>query len=235
MHKKIMVLALFAMLLSSSAITIAQDSAVQKSWVTGGSMSFSMQQNTQPISLLPFIGPVRILSANSDDIRNSYFSFSPYIGKEVSANWILGLQLQYAMSRYKAEDVVEFLGQIDTFDVKQNENAYTIGVFARVMFNPESRFVFFLQPYANYSFVDEEYIRDGVVSDRLETYAISIGASGGVLYNISDRWRLTSRIGLLGFHTGKWTDTVTDESNTFSSFGASLNLSSLNLGFEYRF
>ncbi len=223
------------MLLSAQTMT-AQENTPAINWIAGGSFSFSFQQNAQPASLIPFIGQVHIISSNRDDIRNTYFSFSPYAGRELSANWILGLQLQYTMSRYKASDVLnDFLGQVDTLDYAQNENAYTIGLFGRYMFNPASKFVFFLQPYVNYSFVDKQYFKDDVMTDGLDSYAIGIGTSGGVLYNISDRWRLTSRIGLLGFSTGKWTDTDSDESNTFSSFGASLSLSSLNLGFEYRF
>lgn len=220
-------------LLSVQTMT-AQETTPATNWIAGGSISFSMQHNAQPFTLLPYIGQVRIVS-NSDDARGTRFSFSPYIGKDLSANWNLGLQLQYGMNRYKAEDVNDFLGLLDTFDVKRNENAYSIGLFSRYMFNPNSKFVFFLQPYASYSFVDQVEWREEVITDELESYAISIGASGGVLYNISDRWRLTSRIGLLNFVTGKWTDNESDESNTFSSFGASLSLSSLNLGFEYRF
>jgi len=222
-------------LLSVQTMT-AQETSPVTNWIAGGSFSFSLQQNAQPISLIPFIGQVHIITSNRDDIRNTYFSFSPYVGKEVSANWIMGLQLQYTINRYRANDVVtDFFGQLDTIDYVQNENAYTIGLFGRYMFNPESKFVFFLQPYANYSFVDEQNFRNDVITSGLDSYAIGVGTSGGILYNISDQWRLTSRIGLFGFSTGKWTDTESDESNTFSSFGASLSLSSLNLGFEYRF
>ncbi len=227
---------LAVIILLSSQILTAQETAPATNWIAGGSFSFSLQQNAQPISLIPYNGQVRIISSGNSDIRNTYFSFTPYVGKELNANWILGLQLQYTMSRYTSNGVsTDFLGQLDTFDVAQNENAYTIGLFGRYMFNPASKFVFFLQPYANYSLADEQYLSDDVVTDGLDSYAFGIGTSGGVLYNISDRWRLTSRIGLLGFTTGKWTDTETEESKTFSSFGASLSLSSLNLGFEYRF
>lgn len=223
-------------ILLSSHMMSAQESTPATNWIAGGSVSFSLQQNAQPTSLISFIGQVRIISSSTSDIHNTYFSFTPYVGKEMSANWILGLQLQYTMSRYTAYGVsTDFLGQQDTFDVKQNENAYTIGLFGRYMFNPAHKFVFFLQPYTNYSFVDEVQWSDDVITDGLDSYAIGLGTSVGVLYNISDRWRLTSRIGLLGFTTGKWKDTETDESNTFNSFGASLSLSSLNLGFEYRF
>jgi hypothetical protein len=234
MNNPIKLLALFVTLAYCTSYTTAQEMDISKAWIAGGSLSFAVQQNAQPFTLLPFIGQIRIVS-NDDDARSTNFSFSPYIGKELNANWILGLQLQYTMNRYSSEDVIDFLGQQDTFDVKQKENAYTIGLFGRYMFNPESKFVFFLQPSASYSFVDEVQWRDDVITDELESYAISVGASGGVLYNISDRWRLTSRIGLLNFVTGKWTDNESDESNTFSSFGATFSLSSLNLGFEYRF
>ncbi len=222
------------MLLSAQSMT-AQETTPTTNWIAGGSLGFSIQQNAPRNTFFPLVGQVRFVSSSSQDSRNTYFSFSPYVGKELSANWILGLQLQYTMSRYRSDDVIDFLGQLDTFDYAQNENAYTIGLFGRYMFNPESRFVFFLQPYANYSFVDEVQWNDDVITDELDSYAISLGTSGGVLYNISERWRLTSRIGLLGFTTGKWTDPESDESNTFSSFGASLSLSSLNLGFEYKF
>ena len=95
----------------------AQETTPATNWIAGGSFSFSLQQNAQPISLIPYNGQVRIISSGNSDIRNTYFSFTPYVGKELNANWILGLQLQYTMSRYTSNGVsTDFLGQLDTFD-----------------------------------------------------------------------------------------------------------------------
>ena len=70
----------------------AQETTPATNWIAGGSFSFSLQQNAQPISLIPYNGQVRIISSGNSDIRNTYFSFTPYVGKELNANWILGLQ-----------------------------------------------------------------------------------------------------------------------------------------------
>jgi hypothetical protein len=202
--------------------------------VAGGYLSFNTQNNATPFPLVGIIGPGSIYIRSNDDIKNTYFNFAPYIGKEVSFRWLLGIQLGYAMERYKAFDV-EIFGQPYTVDIRQNENQYGIGVFGRYLINPENKFMAFIQPYLNYTYASEANFQDETQTGGRNTNAFSLGTSAGVLYDISEHFRITTRIGLLGFTAGHWQDTETDESSDFNSFATTLNFSSLSFGFEYKF
>lgn len=220
---------------SFAHLLTAQADADSKNLVAGGYLSFNTQHNTIPIPLISIASiPGYIYSSRDSELTDTYFNFTSYIGKEVSPHWLLGTQLVYAMERYKAFDVETF-GQTDTVDIRRKDNQYGLGLFGRFMINPESKFIAFIQPYLNFSYVSERDFIDEVQTGGQNTYSFSLGTSGGVLYEISDHFRLTSRIGVLGFTAGHWEDTESDEGNNFASFGTTLNFSSLSFGFEYKF
>ncbi|MBK9103216.1 MAG: hypothetical protein IPL92_01260 [Saprospiraceae bacterium] len=225
----------FAVLLFFTHILSAQTSDNAKDMVAGGYLSFNTQHNTIPIPLFNIAGiPGFLYSSRDSELTDTYFNFTSYVGKEVSPHWLLGIQLVYAMERYKAFDVETF-GQTDTVDLRRNDNQYGLGLFGRFMINPESKFIAFIQPNLNFSYVSGRDFRDETETGGQNTYSFSLGASGGVLYEISDHFRLTSRIGVLSFTAGHWEDTESDEGNNFTSFGTTLNFSSLSFGFEYKF
>ncbi len=227
----ILILAFFVPILS------AQTEIQSNNLVAGGSVNFYVQQNLLPSSSVILNGGLNeIYSTSASNRKTTRLYLSPYFAKEVSTRWLLGLQLQYSFDRSTAEGIISNnLGQLDTFNLKQTENGYGVGLFGRYTFNPENRFQVYLQPAVNYSFVNEVNHRDEIVTGEAESYAFGIVTSLGVLYEISDQFSLTSRFGAIGYTTGQWTDKDSDESQNFNSFSTTLNLTSLYFGFEYRF
>lgn len=226
----ILFLAVFVPVLS------AQSEIQSKNLVAGGSMSFYIQQNLFPSSVILNGSLSGIYSTSSSNRKTTRLSLSPYIAKEVSSRWQLGIQIQYLYDRSTSEgNITDFLGNLDTFNLKQTQNGYGLGLFGRYTFNPENRFQAFLQPAINFTFTNEVDRRDDNVTGEAESYSLGIGASLGILYAISDNFNLTSRFGSMGFTTGQWTDKESDESTNFSSFTTALNLTSLYFGFEFRF
>ncbi len=155
MKSRIKFLTLLVFLLCSTAITRAQEMDLPRSWITGGSINFSTQLNDGPLTFFNATGGGLFNSSSiSRDSRYTYFNFTPYVGKEISRHWTIGLQMQYGFNNYKANDVptIPVFGQVlDTVNLKRNENQYAFGLFGRYVFNPDHKFKVFLQPYANVS------------------------------------------------------------------------------------
>lgn len=229
---------LIVIILSCIEITRAQENSLPNSWIAGGGLSFTMQQNDAPTVLSSSNGSFAFLYGSSaEESKNTTFRFSPYIGKEVSPHWVFGLQARYGIRRFRASDVLYNLsiGQSDTVDVKRNENHYGIGLFGRYVFNPDNQFVFYVQPGINYLVTDYVAFVDDIQDGKFESNSFDIGASIGALYELSESFRLTANLGVLEYSTGHWQDTETEEESNFSSFTTAINLSSLFFGFEARF
>ena len=227
----ILILAFFVPILS------AQTEMQSKNLVAGGSMNFYLQQNLLGSSLLYIDGnPGGLISTSSTNRKSTSLSLSPYIAKELSSRWLLGIQLQYSLDRFTSEgNITNYFGNLDTFNLKQTESGYGVGLFGRYTINPENRFQVYLQPAVNFAFFNEVDLRDEIVSGEAESYSFGIVTSLGVLYALSDQFSLTSRFGSIGYTAGQWTDRESDESSNFSSFSTALNLTSLHFGFEFRF
>jgi len=221
-------------LISFFQIATAQQEITPGKFILGGSFNFLAQENTYPLSSLSINSGIGGIFSNSiDDSRNTSFAITPYIGKEINPGLILGVQLDYRSGNYKADDTFIF-GQPDPVDFKRVSNQIGIGLFSRHMFNPEAQFNLFIQPYAEYNFLKEEESQDSNLTREEKARFIEIGLGGGVLYNVSDHLRLLVRTGGITYVNGNWEIVGTDTEKDFSSFGASLNLSSIFLGVEFR-
>lgn len=237
MNRSIKYFTFLVILLCVAEITKAQEIDLQKSWITGGSIGFSTQVNNGPSS---GFNTLSTFSGNRDS-HSTYFNFTPYVGKEISRHWTLGLQMQYIFDADKTDDAITIiplppLGQIlDTVDLKRNENQFGIGFFGRYVFNPDNKFMVFLQPNASFTVRHQVNLQDDQENYRLETKAFGVGASVGVLYELNEMFRLTSRMGLVGYTAGNWKEPETGDENNFSNFSTNLNLSSLFFGFEFSF
>ena len=94
---------------------MAQDEKPSKHYVLGGSISFINQKNINSIpgtSIIPGIGGIN--SNNINDTDNTTLSFAPYFGIEVNPQLILGLQFEYRIANFKADDfLVDQTNQVD--------------------------------------------------------------------------------------------------------------------------
>lgn len=186
--------------------------------VLGGSMNFSIQNSN---------------SGSSDENTRTNFNLSPYVGKQLNDMLLLGVQLDYGYSIFKADDTFVF-GQPNTVDRKATFNRFGIGVFSRHTLNPGSKFNFYLQPYFNYSFDKEKEIWDSDTVSETNRNGINVGLGLGVLYDINDRLRVLIRTGGMNYNYAKNKIVDTDIENKSSSFGTNLNLSNIFFGVELK-
>lgn len=225
---------LIAVLNSLFGIANAQDETISNSFILGGSVNYFTQNNTFPFSIISINSGIGGLFSNStNDTKNTTFSISPYFGREINPYLILGIQLDYRIGKFKAEDTFVF-GQTAPVDFERNSNQIGIGVFTRHTLNPDKQFNLFIQPFIEYNLLNEEERQDLHVTQEEKASYIELGIDAGVLYTITDSMRATLRVGGLNYLNGKWEIIDTDTENNFSSFRANINLSTIFFGFEIK-
>ncbi len=212
----------------------AQEEITFDRFILGGSMNFVTQTNAFPLSTLPINSGIGILfSDNSDNTKNTIFSISPYLGKEINSNWLIGIELKYRYDSFFQEDVFSF-NQPDPTDLTIKSNDFGFGLFGRYTLNPAQRFHLFLQPFAQYNFLVENTKNDNELIQVEKASYIEAGVGLGILYAISTRFRFTLRTGGLNYINGNWKIKDTDIRRDFSSFGFNLNLSTIFIGVEMK-
>jgi len=225
-------LTLIITLLSLFQIINAQEETSLNKFVLGGSVNFLTQNNSFPFSTLLVIPASGVIFSNStNDTKNTTFSISPYFGKELNSRMLFGLQFDYRIEKYSADDI-SVLGQPNPVDFERNSSQFGIGVFTRHLINPDQQFNFYLQPSIKYNLLKQEESQDSNITQEEKANYIQLSVGAGVLYNINERLSATLRAGGLNYVNGKWEIVDTDTEKNFSSFGTNINLSTIQFGFE---
>lgn len=217
---------------------ISQESSnFSKTLIVGGSLGFGAGENDQNLFIASRVVngvfervPIESKSAN--------FSFSPYIGSEVSENWIIGGRGAISISNQEFSDFGFFdpnTGQFLMDDQKNTITTYGIGIFARYTFNPDKPFNVFLQPAVDYSQTKNTTKSQGDTFSERETSFIEVGVTPGISWKLSDKIALLASIGALSYRSGKNKDNILDVEQDFSNFGGRFNLSNFSFGIEFRF
>lgn len=212
-----------------------EEVATSRSNILGGSMSFSISNNSYPYNFTNLIHVNQgILLGANDDAKYRSFSFNPYYGKEISPSTTLGLRLSY--SRLVIEDKVQNgWGGTAMKDRESTSNEIGFGIFSRHLINPASRLNFYLSPFLNYSHSKFKSEIEGFDPDETKTNVISLGVSAGLMYNFTEKWRAIVNLGNLSYVNGSSKREGSDESNDFSSFGLRASLNFITYGLEMRF
>lgn len=213
----------------------AQESLVNKSYVLGGSMNLTVQNNALPLSSITIlVSNGGIYSNSTSDLKSTNFSFSPYVGKQLNEHFLVGLQLDYRLSNYKT--LASFvLGQPTDIRYERESNNIGFGFYSRYVVNPNNKFNFYLQPFVDYNLNNQKEFRDDVKFQEENARFVELGISAGILYNINEKLRATVGTGGLYFVYGNWEILETNVDKNFSSFGTNINFSNLYFGMEYLF
>lgn len=223
-----------ALLVSMFQFTNAQEAVSENKMVLGGSFNFLVQNNAFPLSSFTINSGIGgIYSNTTEDSKNTTFAFTPYLAKELKPQLLVGFQLDYRVANYWADNTV-LIGQPNLGRFERNSNQIGFGLFTRHMLNPEKSFIFFLQPYFDFNFLNEEVKRGDDLVQKEKANYLELGVGIGLLYNINDRIRAIVRTGGINYVRGNWKIEDTDVEKDFSSFGTSINLTSVFFGFEVR-
>jgi len=225
-------LILAILLFSIFQVSNAQEEETINKYVVGGSFNFISQNNTFPLGAFSITSVVGgVFSTSTSESKNTSFSLTPYIGKEINAHWLAGLQFDYGSSSYTVE---RNLFSPSGGEFKRTTNQLGFGLFARYMVNPKNKVVFFLQPATEYNTLTDKEFLDNLERDEEKATFFEAKVDLGIVYNVSDNVRLLLRNGGLLFISGKWEDTDSEEERDFSSFSTTLNLSNVFFGVELR-
>ena len=218
------------LLLSFTAF--AQES-FNKSTVLGGNLNFSTRNSSAdlPMQFSPVL-PTGVTSL-SQEIRLTNFSINPYLGREISPNFMFGFRLNYEWIKTRSE-VLEFdpLSSFVLPAVITNRHQIGGGVFARFIFAPYSTIHFFIQPAVNYGYTTTI---PSISSEMpMQGQVITASISPGIGYNINQRWRLIALLTGARYSYMNERVPLTNQTNTSSQFDFLVNLSGFQLGAELR-
>ncbi len=204
---------LFLILLLSSPLT-AQEEKPDLSFIVGGSFNFNFSKNN---NLNNFNSQLV-----SDNIKFTSFNFAPFIGKEVTENWLLGVNLIYGSRSWELEvDESKF----STTDIG-------IGLMGRYYFTPANKFSFFAQPSVFFNSSSSKNEDNGNTFGERTTTTITGGVAAGARYRLTKKLYITIRFGGLSYSTGKTKFDDQDFEQDFNSFDFNLRLSSIFFGVE---
>lgn len=227
-------LILIVLAVSILQVVNGQETEIENKIILGGSINFLTQNNAYPLSSLSINSGIGGIYSNStNNTKNTTFAITPYFSKEINPKLFIGLQLDYRIGLYKAEDTFVF-GQPNPINLERNSNQIGIGLFTRHILNPKNQFSFFIQPYLEYNLLNEDELQDTNVTQEEKANYFEAGMGLGMLYNINSQIKATLRTGGLNYIIGKWEIKDTDIEKKFSSFGTNLNLSAIFFGFEIR-
>ncbi len=227
-----MKLHIFIILFLFTQSLFAQEDARNYNYIAGGTMNFLYQKNAYPLSSIAIYSSIGgIYSGNTDDLSNLSFTIQPYIGKVLSRNWILGLQTDYRMGRYRVENLSSSLAD----GLWRNANQIGGGLFARYTFNPAQKFNFYLQPSALFQHLYEKSQYDFQPIQKARVNYFALNSNLGMLYAINEQFNINLRMGVLSFVAGYWERKDIGTSNNFASFNTNLRFSNLSFGMEFKF
>lgn len=202
----------------------------------GGQFSISNQDGAYPLSAIsfsPILGGTSILYSNASDISTFSTSFSPYYGIQLNDQWSIGGNINIGYQKYSNGNIT-VIGTTEPTTLTRKSTVYGLGVFARYALTHNPRANFFIQPFAEYTRIDETEEVENLSSAERNVWFLETGVSLGLLYNINDRFRLTGQFGGLNAVFGKTSTDQSMDSESFSSIGANLRLSSFAFGVEVR-
>lgn len=190
------------------------------------------------------IGAMRNNSSREEPIdslqqsgKNASFQVSPYFGRFIKDNLVLGIKLNFGTS--KNESSFEDFNQ--TSNTEQKGRSYGAGIFFRKYFPVLEKFGVFIQPGINYNFYSSDQVRYSSYNqgetvredyeDR-KSHSFSVNSSLGLYYFISPRFSIETSLGSLNLSKGKnnnkETNNYNDDSRTIKSDVDSFSFNFIN-------
>lgn len=231
------------LLLLFVGVTYSQDSieaTIQQSNVIGGSFFLSSSKNnTRAIltagELVTITGSV-ISANNVTDTKYSSFNFSPYYGRRLSPNWLVGIIGGYERSSYKtlgfAQTSVDIFNPVFSTDEQTLSETktmgYDFGIFGRYYFNGQSKLQFFIEPRITWNSYDTEGFSLAIIDfesltneNSSERRVIDIRLIPGLNYTISHRFNILISAGIFAYQVGSQTNVTRRDNRLIDRFNPS--------------
>lgn len=200
----------------------AQTESPNHKYIIGGEMGFGFNKNNTH-----YYG----------DISEKSFSISPRLARRINNKWTTGFKLDYRYNKVNSHTLLrtDTSGGYRIADTEGVQSTYGVGLFGRYIINPNNALKFFTQGDIDYSQKHTKNNIDGSQGYNHMNEELVFGLSGGLLYDINDRMSLTMRFGGISYTTDITSGLELASEYNNNTFKSDFNLSSLKLGFEYKF
>lgn len=176
---------------------IGQDEAKKRYQIIAGiSGLYSQQNNYIPESYSHFTNPTQYHSTFRFNSKFINFSILPYIGYEFSEKWAVGVRFRF--NREKETFQYNSFSDSSVVNSTKKLNLYDGGLWARYIFNPNKKILFYGQANANLLHAANIDIVSGPfpIKKKITNTFFHHGIDFGALYQINERIRLKINYGL---------------------------------------
>lgn len=167
------------------------------------------------------------------DFQSLSMKINPYYGRKISSNWTIGAGVDYEMGKNSYK---QFLSPVDSIAI-ESTNKYTLlgfNIFARLQSNPDKRFQLYLQPNVAFSGFETNSTVNSLDSSSASTFLLNAELGLGGIYELSDRFNLTLRLGALGYSSNNDIQNLPSVDSSSGSFYAFLNPTQIRFGVEMK-
>jgi len=232
--KQLNMTGLLALMMLTIQVVTAQGEIKSNQFILGGTTNLLIQNNTYPLASLSISSGIGgIYSNNSNETKNTSFALTPYVGKEINQNWLIGMLFDFRVGKYINKDIQVF-GQSETFDLERNSNQIGFGIFFRYLLNPENKLNIFLLPHLEFNLLKENERNNSTIMQREKAQYIELSLSPGLKYRINNTFNALLRFGGINYVNGNWRILETEINKDFYSFGYNFTLSNLYFGLEIK-
>jgi hypothetical protein len=173
------------------------------------------------------------------DVKRLNFSASPYFGKQIKSNLMIGLRLNGSFSKASRTYLYSTPSGVFPIDNENRNFGFSMDVFTRTYLNPDNKLKFYLEPHFLVGRYSSGY--SSGQSANLEfmnhhtSTSVSLGVRSGLIYPLNEKFNLIIRAGSLYYRSTKRTDMVTDYSDKSKEFVFFYGLSAISYGVEFKF
>lgn len=206
----------------SSQLVFAQQSDFDTYRILGGSIRFYNTVSDAP-------------NGNVIDSKRLNFSASPYFGKQIKSNLLIGLRLNGSLLKSNSTGLYSSLNGEFTRDYENLSFGFSMDFFTRTYLNPDNKLKFYFEPYFSVARYKSEQSINLEITNHYNSKSVSLGVRSGLIYPLNEKFNLLLRAGGLFYRSTKRTDMVRDESDKIKDFVFSYGLSTISYGLEFKF
>ena len=206
----------------SSQLVFAQQSDFDTYRILGGSIRFYNTVSDAP-------------NGNVIDSKRLNFSASPYFGKQIKSNLMIGLRLDGSLYKRKGKLLYSSPSGESFRNFENMRFGFSMEVFARTYLNPDNKLKFYLEPHFSVGRYKSEGRTNLAITDSDISQSVSLGVRSGLMYPLNEKFNLILNGGRMYYRSTKRTNMVTDESDKNKDFNFSYGLSTISYGLEFKF
>ncbi len=204
-------------------------------YYVGSSFNVLLLRNISPGQIVTINPPNGSLFGDITFSNSRYKSVSvaPFIGKELNAKTMIGIQSTYTSAEFIQRDVINIV-PFEIGDLTSNIHLLRASLFLRYKLISAFSFTPFIEPSINYGFLTQKNQFLDVIDSREVAHYAQVMINFGLLYKINEHFNISLRANGINLVNGYVQTKGIDQKDYFKGSMTRVTISGLFLGFEYK-